>query len=42
MSPADLAGLINAIPVELTGTAPIARAFPLRAGLSSTNSTPTS
>lgn len=34
MSPADLAGLINAVPLELTGTAPIARAISTAGGIS--------
>jgi uncharacterized flavoprotein (TIGR03862 family) len=34
MSPADLAGLINAVPVQLTGTAPIARAISTAGGIS--------
>lgn len=34
MSPADLARLINAVPVELTGTAPIARAISTAGGIS--------
>jgi uncharacterized flavoprotein (TIGR03862 family) len=33
MSPPDLAGLINAIPVQLTGTAPIARAISTAGGI---------
>jgi uncharacterized flavoprotein (TIGR03862 family) len=34
MPPADLAGLINAVPIELTGTAPIARAISTAGGIS--------
>ena len=34
LSPADLAGLINAVPVQLTGTAPIARAISTAGGIS--------
>jgi uncharacterized flavoprotein (TIGR03862 family) len=34
MSPADLANLINAVPVQLTGTAPIARAISTAGGIS--------
>ena len=34
LSPADLAGLINAVPVELTGMAPIARAISTAGGIS--------
>ncbi len=34
LSPADLAGLINAVPVTLTGTAPIARAISTAGGIS--------
>ena len=33
MSPADLARLINAVPVELTGVAPIARAISTAGGI---------
>jgi uncharacterized flavoprotein (TIGR03862 family) len=33
MSPADLANLINAVPVQLTGTAPIARAISTAGGI---------
>ncbi|MEH2627709.1 putative flavoprotein YhiN [Bradyrhizobium sp. AZCC 1719] len=33
MSPADLAHLINAVPIELTGTAPIARAISTAGGI---------
>jgi uncharacterized flavoprotein (TIGR03862 family) len=33
MSPADLANLINAVPIELTGTAPIARAISTAGGI---------
>ena len=33
MSPADLATLINAVPIELTGTAPIARAISTAGGI---------
>ena len=34
MPPADLAGLINAVPIELTGIAPIARAISTAGGIS--------
>jgi uncharacterized flavoprotein (TIGR03862 family) len=34
LSPADLARLINAVPIELTGTAPIARAISTAGGIS--------
>jgi uncharacterized flavoprotein (TIGR03862 family) len=34
LSPADLAGLINAVPIELTGVAPIARAISTAGGVS--------
>jgi predicted flavoprotein YhiN len=33
MSPADLAKLINAVPIELTGVAPIARAISTAGGI---------
>ena len=33
MSPADLANLINAVPIELAGTAPIARAISTAGGI---------
>jgi uncharacterized flavoprotein (TIGR03862 family) len=33
LSPADLAGLINAVPIELTGIAPIARAISTAGGI---------
>ena len=33
LSPADLANLINAVPIELTGTAPIARAISTAGGI---------
>ena len=33
LSPADLAGLINAVPIELTGVAPIARAISTAGGI---------
>ena len=33
MSPADLAGLVNAVPVQLTGAAPIARAISTAGGI---------
>jgi uncharacterized flavoprotein (TIGR03862 family) len=33
LSPADLASLINAVPIELTGTAPIARAISTAGGI---------
>lgn len=33
MSPADLANLINAVPIQLTGTAPIARAISTAGGI---------
>jgi predicted flavoprotein YhiN len=33
LSPADLAGLINAVPIELAGVAPIARAISTAGGI---------
>ena len=42
LSTASLAGLINAVPIELTGVAPIARAISTAAASPLANSTPTS
>ena len=42
LSPADLARLINAVPIELTGVAPIARAISTAGGIAFENSTPIS